>query len=263
MNIFAPGSKVILTFDMVHPVSLDAIDPASANWTLFDDEGTELVSNQGLTVAGGEGQLSITIVQAHNVISGSNGARTAVLLVTNAAGEQVTMEQSYVLQGVTALAVPASSGMTMAKAMMVANEMGNDLITTWLEADAPEQKRSLLEAWRHVARLSFLPFNGLDATGVDNDIAEGRFRLNELTAENWAQMPQQFVDAVRRAQLIQAAVILGADAAFDRRMDGLLSKTVGESSEMFAARKPVSALHPKARAEIMRFLNRTITVGRA
>jgi len=265
MNIFIPGTDITLVFDMVDNDTMDLIDPVSAVYDVFDDEGVQLVSNGAVTVAGGEDVLEVTVVAADNIISGSQGARTIVMTVTTATGAK-RLHKSYMLEGVSFLAVPTESGMTLIQSDMLASNMAQSVLEVWEDTEMRRKTSGLREAWNRITRIPFLPWRDFedvpDSTPVY--IRKGDFSLRNLTPEEWQSLPENFRKAVKRAQLIEAAVILDGDPTWDRRQDGLISKTVGESSEMFAAKKSAfSTISPKAYREISMYIRRTVILGRA
>ena len=94
-------------------------------------------------------------------------------------------------------------------------------------------------------------------------ITRGNFKLKDLTSEEWGYLPTHFKDSLKQAQLIEACVILGGDPIGDRRDQGLLSKTVGESSEMFRAGMPTKhAISPTAMAELRGYIDRSVRISR-
>ena len=265
MNIFAPGSDITLTFDMLNPQTHEEITPVSASFSVYDEEGTALMENVAVTVSGGEETLDVTVPAANNVISGSNGART-ISLIVNTAKSNIFLSETYVLEQFGFLTIPAESAMTLPQSMILSTQMAQQVIDIWSEVEDRERQAALREAWSRISRLPFDPWRMYETPPSDIaiNIVDGNFAVNELDKETWDVLPGHFKTALKNAQLIEACVILEGDPTWDRRQEGLISKTVGESSEMFSARKPaLTSMSPKSYREIRRYISRTIKVGRA
>lgn len=265
MNTFTPSTDVTLSFDMVDEDTMEIIEPVSAVYDLFDDEGVQLETDTAITILGGEDILSVTILSGMNAIDGTEGARTIVLKVTTATGVKV-LTKTYLLVRFAFLTVPADSGMTLPQSEILASKMAQSVLENWHDESGKRKSGALREAWNRMSRIPFNPwreFQELPSSAPSN-LTQGDFALNELTSDEWVSLPEKFKQAVKRAQLIEAAVILDGDPTWDRRQDGLISKTVGESSEMFASKKAAfSTLSPKALREVSSYIRRRISVGRA
>ena len=156
--------------------------------------------------------------------------------------------------------------MTLPQSEMLANKMGQAILDTWDEQEDGRKQGALREAWNRLSRIPFIPWREFETVpqNVERELSSGDFALNQITLEAWNALPSVFRDAVKRAQLIEAAVILDGDPTWDRRQDGLISKTVGESSEMFSSKKPAfSTISPKAYREVSGYIRRRISIGRA
>lgn len=265
MNTFSPSTDVVLKFDMFDEETMEPVDPVSATFDLFDDEGDKLIDQDSVTVTGGEDSLSVTIGSTYNSMTETEGARTAVLYVMTAAGE-VTFQKTYLLARFSFLQVPSESGMTLPQSEILSSKMAQSVLEVWDDAEPKRKSAGLREAWSRLSRIPYLPYKAFDdvpSTAPDK-IIEGNFSIASLTKAEWDELPQEFRNALKRAQIIEAAVILDGDPTWDRRQDGLISKTVGESSEMFASKKAAfSTVSPKAYREISGYIRRTVRIGRA
>lgn len=266
MLSFVPDSDVTLSFDLINPDTSEAIVPSAATYSVYDDGGNILVANQVIAIAGGETELSVTILAADNDIGVETvGARTVVLNVTTDSGV-IQMSESYVLERFGFLAVPVESGLTMPQAAITRRGMAQAVLEVWDYAEESERKGALREAWSRIANFPFIPWlpHETPPDTVSSEMLAGSFRVNQLDADEWALLPDHFKSALKRAQLIEACVILEGDPTWDRRQDGLISKTVGESSEMFTSKKAaMTAISPKAHREIRQYIRRSLTLGRA
>ena len=267
MASFLPNTDVVTTFDLVDEETFDIIDPASATYDVYDEEGTQITINGAVTVTGGEEKLSVTVPAVDNSLAGeTEGARTVVLYVTATTGATYTLTKTYLLIKFAFLQVPADSGMTLPQSMLLSDKMAQSVLEAWTDSEDGKKTAALREAWTRLSRIPFLPWRDFEEIPDSATVAirEGNFSLNTLSVDEWASLPKTFKDSLKRAQLIEAAVILDGDPTWDRRQDGLISKTVGESSEMFSSKKAAfSTISPKSRREISPYIRRQVRLGRA
>jgi hypothetical protein len=88
-------------------------------------------------------------------------------------------------------------------------------------------------------------------------------RLDEKTAEEIKALPADLLKAVRLAQIVEADDIMGGDATEKLREQGLLSKTVGESSQMFRSGKADRGVLCKRASKILaKYIVKQNTIGR-
>jgi hypothetical protein len=84
-----------------------------------------------------------------------------------------------------------------------------------------------------------------------------------MSVESFDLLPAGFLRAIKRAQLIEANVILGGDVVGRKRQDGILSETIGESSASFSDKPflnlPISR---QAYEELRRYIVIRIGVAR-
>ena len=265
MLTFAPNSDVTLTFDMF-TADGDVIDPVSATYRVFDDEGAEVVSSTAVAVSGGEEEISVTIAAVNNAIGGAaNGARTVLLSVITAAGAY-ELSQTYVLETHGFLSVPSESVLTLPQSLMLARQLAQSVLDIWDDAEDHERQAALREAWIRIDRFPFTPWRSYETIpdSASDTLKTGAYRVSELSSADWALLPEHFKSALKRAQLVEAAVLLDGDPTWDRRQDGLISKTVGESSEMFTSHKAsVTTISPKSYREIKGYVRRKVSLARA
>lgn len=95
--------------------------------------------------------------------------------------------------------------------------MGVYNIPSWNKATASEQKAALAEAFFHLSRMVF--------TMIDGTIV----KIVEMTQTEFDALPIEFIKALRLAQVIACDCILNNDP----RVRGLMTESIGESSEMY------------------------------
>lgn len=257
---YRPGGDVTVKFDMVDEDG-GILVPTGATWNALDETGTTVDSG---TVSGPLGsEIEVVIEGSSNTVTGNRGYRIVTLVVTTDDGTY-DLRQTYLLRAQATLVVPAESAQTLAAATMLAADMTD--IDDWVESAPGVQEIMLKEAWMRLCRLRFRPWRAFDE--IDDTIpchlADGAFKLNELTSEDWNALPTHFKLALARAQIREANQAIGGDPIADLRESGLMSKTVGESSEMYRQGKPLQApLAMRAGKEISGYIDRSLRTSRA
>lgn len=266
MQSFAPNNPVTIEFDLISPVSNELLVATAAVYSVFDDAGAQVVAETSVAVTGSEETIRVPVSGANNTVpAGEGGARTILLNVTTADGT-LQLSETYLLEQFAFLTVPAESALTLPQSVMLTNQLASTVLEIWGDTTDHERQAALREAWTRIARFPLMPWKGWDVVPdqASSNLRSGRFSVNELSVTDWNMLPDTFKNALKRAQLIEAAVILEGDPTWDRRQDGLISKTVGESSEMFRSTKSAnSVVSPKAYREISAYISRTVSVGRA
>lgn len=262
MDIYSPNTAVVVSFDLIDQQG-NVIDPISATYEVRDDLDA-LIDSGSVAVAGGETVLAVTVAAGFNVPVSTVGARIVLLSVVAATGTHI-LSSSYIIETFGFLTIPTESGQTELQASMLSISIPG--LDAWDSASDRDRKAALKTAWSRLSRLSYKPWRSYDDTTTASasfpTLLLGDFRLNELTVDDWAGLPAPFVTALRRAQLVESEVLLDGDPTWDRRVDGLISKTVGESSEMFRSGKPViTAASSKALRELSGFLDFSVKIGR-
>jgi hypothetical protein len=59
------------------------------------------------------------------------------------------------------------------------------------------------------------------------------------TLSDWNTYPPRFQNALKRAQMLEANSILGGNQIADKRRDGIISETIGESKIFLNNRPPL------------------------
>lgn len=189
------------------------------------------------------GVVEVTIPNTANVLTGPQREARLVMVLS---GGLSTVETYMIEDPALALvmSVPSESAQTLMDALALSFDVEG--VEMWLEATIDNRIRALKEAWVRISKLRLSPYRlNDDVTGVDYQIVDGAIRVNQMTTDQWTALPTAFKTAVKRAQLLEAESIINGDPVGDRRREGLLSKTVGEASEMFRSGKqlelPVSS----------------------
>lgn len=258
------NSPVRMEFDLY----LDdgsAIMPDSAIAHVSDENGDVVGDAINVSVESSIAGATVDIPSSYNATDNVTG-RVVTLAVTSN-GASYVFTKTYLLEPIIVrLAVPSQSAMSVVQADIVANDFKDVVVDVWGDLSFDEKGRALRDAWSRISKIKLNPFrteDEKDVEGVTMRMECGNFLVDELTSSEWAALPEHFIKSVRRAQLVEACVLSGGDPEWERRQSGLISKTVGESSEMFNT-KPISdkRISERARREIARYISKRVIVSR-
>lgn len=263
-----PGTALTVVFDVeasypavgddtqVRWRALDEANIERASWTdavLSDDKKTVTVevpaSSTALIAPGVRGLLSITLELSGTTFGPLPG----------------TITTTYLLQGETALVFGVNTFLTYGQAQLLAMDFNGDMVEGWLgNEDKGDRESALIEAYGRICRLPLRVEIEKDTQNVVRSIDNLPSRLLDYKPEQVKQIYPLMLTALRSAQLVEASDILRADPMLRARMDGMVSMTVGESSQFFGAAK---ALNLGANSRSVGFLGRwiryTARIGRA
>ena len=255
MKKFVAGNDIVLQIAVYDQNGAAAPDgPATAT---VSDGATSTVLSTSIV----SGVAEVTVPANLNDLG---AATRASRIVTVTAGE-ISAIDAYVIENPTAaisLTIPKDSAQTVFDALSLAFDL--DDIDMWLDAEVEDRVRTLKEAWSRICRLRLTPYRwNDDVTGAASEVVAGEVRLNEITLDQWNLLPEAFKCAAKRAQLIEAESIISGDPVGDRRREGLLSKTVGEASEMFRSGKQLDIpISSRALSELKGYVSFSFRVSR-
>jgi hypothetical protein len=265
---FVAGKSILLRVDLLDTSGGDVVPVAGGVHTFFIRNGAGVDLQTGtVSLTEGDSSASISVSEATNTVSQRVEGRSVRLLIQTEIGFSV-VRQSYVLvDDESEWIIPSQSIQSYEDALSMAFSMRG--LTSWSEGSEKDRHASLLEASSRISRMRLNPFRHYEdpdssvMSDEERKLYNGEFRITDLTAENWAWLPIAFKTACRRAQLVEADVLMNGDPTWDRRVDGLMSISVGESAEMFRPGKPVvMSLSNKAMRELTGFITFSVGVRR-
>lgn len=239
MEIYLDGSVVTLDLPFVDNQG-SPVAPSSASYRVLSEDNSELVASTAVTINSGDVKTSVTIGSPENTLAvGARKALRTVELVMVTAMGTITSSVRYVIESSSTLAVGETSFQTYNEALLTGLDMAN--IDHWQQATDRVKKTALIEAYHNLCRLRFKvgDVSVMDATAI-------------------AGLSAQLQGALAKAQIAEADYILGGDGVGDKRRIGLMSETVGESSNMFRPGKPLAL---PASEGALRYLSGHITWG--
>lgn len=269
MKTYDAGESFNLTIDIT-PVGV----PTSATYRVLDQAGVIVVDATVLTVYGDDESLSIPITSAITTLT--EGVRRRLLdvhlEVSGDNGELFKFRESALIQNLTNLLIPAESFQSVNEATLIAMDIHQ--LDNWTASDHETRRQAMIEAAHRISLVRFIYFNDLETeffnhvTSIDNiDLRESwgnrRIELSAMTLEEFNELPERFISDLKVAQVIEADTVLGLETSEDKRASGVLSDTVGETSQMFRTGKPMSAVICKrAMRRLSRWIDSTWRAGR-
>lgn len=244
MDVFAADQDIALTIPFTD-LSGEDITPLAMTRAVLDEKENVLSPATTVVLPGPVGtQIIITIPAALNALGAgvSQGLRTIEVVLTTSVGP-VIQRVSYIIRSLTILTILENSFQTWGEAQLYATEIPN--LLSWPVYDDFTRQTALMQAYRKLTRYSYFVRWPKDIDDqrylqpmYDRRIAPHHWPV--MTSEQWLTWyPEEFRAALRRAQIIEADIIVGGDKVNDKRRAGVLSETIGESSMMFRVGKPL------------------------
>lgn len=263
MRDYLAGGDIALTIALVDDAGI-ALDVSAVSYRVIDGAGDEVIALTALDAfVSGDTEVALTIVAANNALVGTTpSVRTVQLYLTTTEGTAL-LEEHYRLVPETLLVIPSSSFQTYGAALSVAADMVN--LDAWDAAARRLRVSALIQARHNIAQLSFGEVMFPDwqsRVAPRSEVGD----LSEYTTVTFALLPLLFRETLARAQVLEANDLLGSGAGSiaEKRDAGVISDTVGESSQTFAAGKRVqAAVCPRAMATLSKYLNNGVRIGRA
>lgn len=242
MEKFAANTDCVLSFDLTAN-GYESVTKTS--WSLFDAKGTKLTSSDSVTEplneptdgeTDGEAttppddteNLSVTIKidKQYNVIPENSQLdyRRIVLNIETEVGTSIEYIE-YLLVGEVELTPMVNSYQTYGEAQLTAAKISG--LQDWYVVPTQDKISALITAYNKIGKLNFV----IPSKEPCRDIEISN--LNALTAEEFEALDANFVDAIKRAQVVEANSVSGYNAAEDMKRNNILSYTIGETSQMF------------------------------
>jgi len=244
MNIFPSGKSITSTVPFAS-ASGDLVTPTALSYRLLTEDGTELVASTVVSLVQDATSVDVTIdAQFHDLGTELRGLRTIELTMETAAGTVVALER-YVIESSGIIDFGVNSFQTYDDALLESSYMID--VDTW-QSETPQRQRSaLIEAYTNLGRLNY----------------KTAIALREMTPDELALVDSRLLVALKKAQIAEANFLLGGESVGDKRRLGLLSESVGESSQMYRSGKPLKLpVSEKALGYLSGYISWTIRLDR-
>ncbi|EDH1234064.1 hypothetical protein GCY28_03670 [Salmonella enterica subsp. enterica] len=274
IDTYRSGEAVSLSF------SFNILDIQSATYTVKDSEGSILISDEPIEIT--EGQMSIPVVVSadHNQLSEKERDLRHVIVKATASGLTHEERKMYVLLNNFELLIPGQSFATVADAQMQAIDMLNG--DTLLADGEGVMRKRLIEATR---RVKTLPFSIRKILRIDFDRyerpqnmlnvydipwgADGVYRHDlvdweRMTQEKFDELPDYFKEALMLAVVNEACEIANGNDVAAAREDGILSESIGETTNMYRTGKAANVRVARSTWRLLTsYINNRMIVRRA
>lgn len=279
MQNYAPGSPVILSFAL-RGEDDTVLTPTALRWRVLDEDDTVLQDWTPVSVPENyQETLELTVLGALNILTPPNlrGMRVGELEITTAEGAVMVTAQAL-LQSTTALSMGVNTFSTYSQACLASQDFTESTLAGWVRSEQrDERERALIEAHRAILQLPLqvsttdLEVDDLQASqyftiGASHWRSGGRtVALRNIRPEDYTlRVPLVMRKALAAAQLVEASQILDADPAMLARRNGIVSMTVGESSQFFGQGKPLDTpvMNKLVLKMLSRWLDYSVRIGR-
>jgi hypothetical protein len=273
--VYTQGEPVDLLISVPERAGVTIV-PSSISVSLTDQTGALIAGPTDVSPSLITGDvLSITVPSSQNQLpTGTpHGLRQAVTSFTTSDGVY-TDTQTYILKSSAPLIRMVNSFILEPETYVTRFEMPP--MPAWDQAQDDDRIAALTSAYRNMVQLRYrypigiasqsriIDFGGLSIDDVYGRlyavIADMAF-FHELDYNGW---PDSFQQALKRAQMAEANVLLQGDPVGDKRRQGIETETVGESSMTFRKIPDVSlAVSKEALIYLRGFLDNRVMLTRA
>lgn len=258
-NARTAGTDVSITLPLQDGAGA-AVVPTALDWRILDESEAVLQDWTAISVTmPAQAQVDLTIPGTLNTLADGAlyGMRLVELRVTHAGGT-LTIPSLYTIERDVKLIPMVNSFGTMMQLQIAAQHLRADDVMHFEGASEDERTRALLAAFRAIFNM---PITVLDEKGV----ALGWLRDMDVPTRMLKVGPTMMAD-LRAAQVLAAAdaLALPGNPVMQARMSGIISMTVGESSQFFGTSKPLDLPVGKAAMQLLsRYIRRSNKIGRA
>lgn len=270
MQTHVPGSSLQVSFELRDDLG-SILEPIALRWRVIDESETVLLDwtqapamlPTGVVTVGVPGSVNALVPPA------TRGIRNIELEATLTDGTVLLRSQVVMLAAQTQLQVGVNSFGTYMQALMHAQDFTTDTLAGWGSTESrQEREAALIEAHQAMRRMPIVIDSRSAADVCVRDagtLMKQRRWLSCLNADEY----QSFVadhqkQILMKAQLLEASAILEADTTLAMRQKGIMSASVGESSQFFRTTKPLELpmISQKAIGLIKLYLRWSVVVGR-
>ncbi|PHM52403.1 hypothetical protein [Xenorhabdus hominickii] len=275
LNVIKSGSASDIT------VTFDALDVASVSYSVYDATGKLIAENQPITINSGVLFVSFSVSGDLNTLTDGKqkDMRRIVVRSETETGRVSETEQFYAVIASFDLVVPSQSFISLMEAKLAAMDMYE--ADAFLMLNDHTQRQALIEATSRLKAMSFSlkriykisdyeydrPQNILVANTLPFYLA-GDFKsdiidFTELTEDEFKVLPDYFTKDLAQACMIEAVATVKTDGAADAREDGLLSESIGETTNMYrSGRSATKTLSRKTWRLVARYTDNVIRLRR-
>jgi hypothetical protein len=272
---YEAGTAVTEELSVPSPGGSTLSSASSVEYAVFDEQGSEVVARQAFAgYTDGDTTVSVTVAATDTSLASGviRGLRRIEVYFGTADGVY-TATGRFKIAMPNKLVVLANSFLTYDEALLELDSM--PYLDGFSAATESDQIAALIAAYLRLTRMNYkYPVNSGEQTKITDVFdpyeadAYGKLwghvlDIANITLDDWQNYPDEFKQALRRAQLAEADVMLNGDPMGDMRESGIISETVGES-KVFLRQIPSvrTAVSRAALKELRGFTFRSTRVGR-
>jgi hypothetical protein len=244
LPVYNEGTDVVVTQTL--PLKNGSpVAATSVQYAVFDEAGSIILARQAVP-GWTSGNVTLEVPLATNTlpVNKNRSLRIVEFYFVTAADGEFKERQRYIIQNFKVLEFLTNSFQTLDQAYLTAMEIPD--IDGWNAAEDNDKIAAMITAHQAVCRLAFRFYKDEDQAQLEYTYkaSPGEYiyvpRMRLIKLSDWNQFPARFQNALRRAQVIEADINLAGDPIRDKRMDGIVSETIGESKMFFNNRPPIS-----------------------
>lgn len=257
MTTYGAGEAFTLNIDISR-----ATAPIAATYRIVDQAGSDVVPEAPLVVS--EEATTVSVAISSDITTLEPGVRNrlikVIVEVSSNSGDKLRFVETVVIRDHTIMNVPAESFVTLDEATLLAMDIHQ--LDNWEMFSAGEDRmKALMEAAHRIRQLRFKLKS--DTFEFPDFPVDEIFDPSKLTLEEFESLPQEFLDDLKLAQVVEADAALSLDSPEHKRASGILSDTVGETSQMFRTGRPLDLVVSKrALRYLARWLETTWSISR-
>jgi hypothetical protein len=246
------------------------ITATASTWTLKDARGASVTTGSAVGFVANDAEAEISISAIHITTDVSRrGMELAVTFVTGS-GPVTTSDYFFILSE-SLLTVAENSFQTYLEALSLRSSFGQNF-SGWDNADEETRVSALEQSYARLAPLTYQvreraagassSYAGF-GLGFSSDDQIYSVALQGISLVDFDALPAKFINALRRAQLVEADSILDGESIFSKISSGIKSERIGESDISFAQSAPLQlGMSKAAYAEISRYLVFRVRIAR-
>jgi len=217
------------------------ITPISASYSITDEDGQVLVPDTIITPT--EFSHLIVVDAASNTITEPQGYRQITVVFTDEKGVTHDIEKAYIIESVNSLIMGENSFKSMGSLIIAASNISG--VETLHDSELSDVKVALRQAYSNISRLS------VNIRKKNRDII---LTTTDLSAADLLELKPNYLARLVQAQIVEANHLLGGNPMEERRQSGILSESVGEVSQFFRTKKPLTSPVCREALEILGIL---------
>lgn len=237
---------------------------------VYDGEGLQILTDISVTLPHNNAtSLELIVPETYNIlpVDKVKDIRKVKFYYTKADGTVLTSDSKYVIKADEELIVLVNSFMSFDTAELISEDLPD--IDMWKSSEEADKISTLKNSYLKISSLKFKvkyreSFNTYwDKDGYDGDLSYFIDDITKISLDQFNKLPPEFIFALRAAQVLQANGIMDGSVVEERRSEGVISETIGESKMFFSSRPVLKKPLCNAAMEILsKYLYKKVQIGR-